>query len=75
MSKKAWIKLVVIALSVILLVTLIIQNRGENANLNFLFFSPIQIPQILLMIVLFGLGLVAGIFIAFKISGEKEPKK
>lgn len=75
MPKKAWIKLIVIAAAAVLFVVLVWQNAAESARFNFLFFEPIQIPQILLMVILFGLGFVAGIFTAFKVSSGQGKVK
>ncbi len=74
MSKKAWVKLIVIAAAAILFVILTWQNAGKISEIQFLFFPQIEIPLILLMIIIFALGFVAGIFTAFKISADRKKK-
>ncbi len=74
MSKKAWIKLIGILIVVILFVILVWLNAGERARLHFILWRG-DFPLILLMIIIFALGLIAGIFTAFKVSAGKEKKR
>ncbi len=74
MSKKAWAKLVVIAVTVIVFVVLIFLNSGARAELHFILWQG-DFPLVLLMVILFGLGFVAGILTAFKITAKQEKAK
>jgi uncharacterized integral membrane protein len=73
MTKKAWIKLTILLVSVLLVVILIIQNTG-NVELRILFFPAIRLPQALLLALVFLLGFIAGIVATFRI-GLKDKKE
>lgn len=74
MKKKVWAKLIGLSVAVILLVILILQNRGA-AQVKFLFFKTGQLPLSLLLAIVFLLGLVAGISVTFMISSREQQKK
>ena len=74
MSRKAWTKLIVILVAVILFVLLIWRNAGQSAELDFLIRKD-DFPLIVLLVIVFALGLIAGIFTAFKVSSDKEKRK
>ncbi len=74
MSKRAWTKLIVILVAVILFVLLIWRNAGQTAELDFLVRKD-DFPLIVLLVIVFALGLIAGIFTAFKVSADRERGK
>lgn len=74
MSKKAWIKLVVIAVAVILSIILILRNADKRAEFDFIFFTR-EAHQIIMMLIIFALGFVTGIFTALKVMSEQKKKK
>ncbi len=73
MSKKVWGKLVGLSVAAIVFVVLIWRNADKSAQFDFLLFTR-EIPQILLMIIVFALGFVTGIFTTFRISSKKHNK-
>ncbi len=74
MSKKVWMKLIAVLAAVVLFVIIILQNAGQQPELTFLFWKG-RFPLILLLVIVFALGLIAGIFTAFRVSAQKEKKK
>lgn len=71
MSRKVWLKLVGLMVAVLLVVVLIIQNSG-SANIKILFFPAAELPQALLLAIIFLLGFVGGIVATFRISSKNK---
>jgi uncharacterized integral membrane protein len=73
MKKRVWAKLIGLSVLVILLVILILQNRGP-VQMKFLFFQSGKLPQSLLLAIVFLLGLVTGIIVTFLISSREKKR-